>query len=144
MARQCDTLDTRIEVLQLQLVRGPGPILHLHVVVARHQSGKAAQHHLVGAHPFAKGVLDIIDGEGEALLLLDLAAHFLNVPLPAYPSSQPRHQGQCDQQWQPGPAGMESGTIIHSTSSVPLLACYRISDSRSAERFNYSTATTDA
>jgi hypothetical protein len=42
-------------------------------------------------------VLDIIDGEGKALLLLNLAALLLDVPLPANPSTQPRHQGQCDQ-----------------------------------------------
>jgi len=42
-------------------------------------------------------VFDVIHSEGEALLLLDLAALFLDMPLPADPSTQARHQGQSDQ-----------------------------------------------
>ena len=53
MPRQRDSLDARIEVLQLQLIHGARPIVDPDLVAAGNDASKPAQHHLVGAHPFA-------------------------------------------------------------------------------------------
>ncbi len=53
MPRQRDSLDARIEVLQLQLVHGPGPVIDADLVAAGNDASKPAQDHLVGAHPLA-------------------------------------------------------------------------------------------
>ena len=91
MPGQRHRLNAGIEVLQLQLIGSPRPVVHRHQVAARDDAGQAAQHHLVSAHALAQRVLDVIDRESEALLLLDLAALLLDMPLPANPSTQPRH-----------------------------------------------------
>ncbi len=53
MPRQRDSLDARIEVLQLQLVHGPRPVIDADLVAAGNDASKPAQDHLVGAHPLA-------------------------------------------------------------------------------------------
>ncbi len=53
MPRQRDSLDARIEVLQLQLVHGPSPVIDADLVAAGNDASKPAQDHLVGPHPLA-------------------------------------------------------------------------------------------
>ncbi len=134
IARQGQCLDARIEILKLKLGGRLRPVVQGHLVTADGQPGQPTQHHFVGAHPLSELVFDFADSQAETLHLLGAILFLLHMPLPANPSPEPGHQCQRYQQWQPRLAGMESGTIIHSTSSAPLLARCHQRQSRGLRR----------
>ncbi len=137
IASERNGLDTGVEILKLKLIGSSIPILQTDLITADKKPCQSAQDHLVRAHTLTQSAFDVIDRQVESLGLLSAHAHFLNMPLPADPSSEPRHQGQRHYQWQPRLTRMESGTIIHSTSSVPLHGSLsRGSESWIAQRFN--------